>query len=487
MQDAPVLLIVLAVLVWLFLASAFSRQGVWLLLLWIPIQGWIQLNVFDDARSTVLLYEYQLIGLYGIFVIRALSRPAEYRVPKAVWFAVPFIIWSLLLVPRSISAVGFVITTIGLRTYLLPLPLVWIGYHTFRSRKELETLGVVLMLESALVGMVAAAQYAGLDSLGGAIREVPTGFSTTSGILRPPGTFSSPGHLGMFILCMIPLGIGFLGMARAWSNRLPLVLGLLGTFVALIVNTQRATMVLLVVMIPAIVIVARQLKALRIVVLACFLGFAGWMAGTQVVGEAFATRVSSISDDLRIDLIETPSARMADALRTPVAGGGLGIASPGAVRLETPFGTKQNRLFVGPNSAESFMAALVYETGVPGLLFFYLYIGALLVFGARAVRLCRGTESALIAASIFCYEIAICIQSWTYDPLHYPPSRIFFWFWAGVLLSLPRLEAGTLSRARTAVSRASASAARRLGRSAAMPARGGSPREAVLGRTPQRW
>ena len=91
--------------------------------------------------------------------------------------------------------------------------------------------------------------------------------------------------------------------------------------------------------------------------------------------------------------------------------------------------------------SESFMASLVYETGIPGLFLFFLFMAALMVAGVRSVRACRHTDMGLLAAAFVGFQVTIWLQSWSYDPLHFPPSRVMFWFLAGVLLSLPRLAA----------------------------------------------
>lgn len=41
------LLVIGISIAWLALAMRHGRLAVWLLLLWIPIQGWVQLNIFQ--------------------------------------------------------------------------------------------------------------------------------------------------------------------------------------------------------------------------------------------------------------------------------------------------------------------------------------------------------------------------------------------------------------------------------------------------------
>ena len=173
----------------------------------------------------------------------------------------------------------------------------------------------------------------------------------------------------------------------------------------------------------------------------------GGAIGSQVAGGAFLQRAQSIVGDSEFSLLIAPVERMTDALETPLIGGGLGIASPGLSRVSALLGVPGRRGQLQAKPAESFMASLVYELGVPGLCLFYLFLVAILLNGFRSVRECRHSDLALLAAALFAFQIAILLQSWTYDPLHYPPSRVLFWVWAGVLLRLPHLaEADPLAR-----------------------------------------
>ena len=455
-------LVVGVALLWLLVAWYYTSAAIWFVLLWLPIQGWIQLNVFEDSSATVLLYEFQIIGLYLVVAIKALRSPDRFGPPALMRFAIPFALWVLLLVPRSLAINGTVVTLVGLRTDLLPLPLVWIGYRAFDSRRELENIGWPLMLQLAFVGSVAAAQFMSLSSGTGTIFEIPTGY-TQAGVIRPPGTFSTSAHFGMYILFSVPFAIGLLGLNVPFWKRVCFVIGLGGATVGLMANTQRATVVLLALTVPVIVLLARRRRAVMQVTIALGAILGGAVIGNQLSGEAFQQRVASITYDLNNTLVLNPIERWNDAMRDPVWGGGLGIASPGGNRLEPETAMKiERRENVIIKTPESFMAALIYETGVPGLIFYYLFIAAILYHGLRALRVLRPTDMGLFAAAIIGFQIAILVQSWPYDPLHYPPSRVLFWFWAGALMRLPALAAQSAGRQAATVPRASMVPQRRL-------------------------
>jgi hypothetical protein len=433
------LLVIGLAIAWLVLAIRHSRLAVWLLLLWIPMQGWVQLNVFADSSATVLIYEFLIIGVYIAFAIRAVKAPDLYGPPAFVKYAVPFAAWMLLLVPMGISANGLLLTLLGVRTYLLPLPLLWVGYYAFQSRRELENVGWLLMAQAAVIAAVAVSQLTMLSSVSGTVFEVPVGFGQ-AGVIRPPGTFSAAGHYGMYILFVIPLAMGLLSMAAPFWKRAAFAAGLAGGVIGLMANTQRATMVLLMIAVPLTAILARRRQAMMRMAVACAFGVSALFVGNQFAGTVFQERIASIGNDLNATLVVNPMVRLRDSLLTPVWGAGLGVASPGSGRLlpETSMAAPR-RTGESIKPAESFMAALIHDSGIPGLALFYLLLGVTLKRGLESVRACRGSDLGTLAAAIFSFQVAILLQSWAYDPLHFPPSRVLFWLWAGVLCALPRL------------------------------------------------
>ena len=461
------LLIIGLSIAWLALALRHGRLAVWLLLLWIPVMGWIQLNFFGDSSATVLIYEFLIIGLYLAFGIRAVRSPARLGPPPLAKFAVPFIVWTLLLVPMGVSTNGLMLTLLGLRTYLLPLPLIWSGYRAFETRRELETVGWLLMIQTGIIAIIAVSQLAIVSSASGAIFEVPLGYGQ-AGVIRPPGTFSSAGHYGMYILFAIPFAMGMLSINAPLWRRVAYAAGLVGGIIGLMANTQRATMILLAITLPLMALLGRRRQAFFRMAAGVALIASALVVGNQFAGQVFQERVLSIGADMHFTMVANPMFRLRDSLRTPVWGAGLGVASPGSGRLEPESSMAlptQRRESIKPS--ESFMAALIYDTGVPGLVFFYLLLGVMIQRSLMSVRACHGTDLGTLASAILVFQLAILIQSWAYDPLHYPPSRVLFWFWSGVACALPKLTAGVVPRA--AARRPPGIPARRLTRPELVP------------------
>src|SRR5581483_2039757 len=233
---------------------------------------------------------------------------------------------------------------------------------------------------------------------------------------------------GMYLMAMIPLGVGLIGLAGRRRRRAVIVIGMAAALVTLAVNSQRSALMQLCVALPLLFIWGRRLT-LRTTAYGVLLVTAVLVGGSSIMGSAFTNRVISVRDNIKFALVTAPIERMTQALTQPVLGQGLGIASPGSSRLKV----------TSDASAESFMAALVYQGGVPLLILFYLILANLFLAGYRSLRRLRVPAYRLFGAAILAYQVEILLQSWTYDPLHYPPNRYIFWFWTGLLLALPRL------------------------------------------------
>ena len=107
----------------------------------------------------------------------------------------------------------------------------------------------------------------------------------------------------MYVLFSVLLAVGLLGVGGAAKTKAKTkakviyTIGLLSATVALIVNTQRAAMVLLAVMLPMVFLLAGKARHIRIgVTIALMLGIGGAI-GSQVAGGAFLQRAQSIVGD----------------------------------------------------------------------------------------------------------------------------------------------------------------------------------------------
>ena len=80
----------------------------------------------------------------------------------------------------------------------------------------------------------------------------------------------------MYVLVSVPFAIGLLGLSVTFRTRVIYAIGLAGAMITLMVNTQRATIVLFTVTLPLVFLLARKLRAIRNGLIAlCVLGAGG--------------------------------------------------------------------------------------------------------------------------------------------------------------------------------------------------------------------
>jgi len=124
-------------------------------------------------------------------------------------------------------------------------------------------------------------------------------------------------------------------------------------------------------------------------------------------------------------------------------GAGLGRtgAGAGAFRAQLTSTPQGARLQQEVGWSDNFFADELVEAGIPGLAILTTLLVGLLVGAARLARRARDplitSASAAIAGLFFTYLVI----SWGSQPLLANPTLAFFWFLAGVLAALRRIEA----------------------------------------------
>ena len=94
----------------------------------------------------------------------------------------------------------------------------------------------------------------------------------------------------MYVLFTVPLAFGLLGLSVPMWKRVGFVIGLAAAIVCLMVNTQRATIVILPVVLPVILLLARRRRAVATTIVALAVAATGSIVGSRVAGQAFSDR-----------------------------------------------------------------------------------------------------------------------------------------------------------------------------------------------------
>jgi len=125
--------------------------------------------------------------------------------------------------------------------------------------------------------------------------------------------------------------------------------------------------------------------------------------------------------------------RTAEALTKAPLGWGMGYASVGT-RHVMPGG--QALMLV-----ENYITKLAYEMGWFGLVTFFWLVGASLVQGMRCYRQCATPEARYVTGCLAIFVSGLLILSFAGTLLDKIPVNVYFWFFLGVMLKVPQMQA----------------------------------------------
>jgi hypothetical protein len=332
------------------------------------------------------------------------------------------------------------IAAIGLKTWLLYLPLVLVGQQLFRSvgqlRRSLRIL-LLIALVPAVVGIAEAILvYTGHSSVvndlyGSLASDVTQGFATVGlgsdlTVKRIPSTFTFVTQYYLFLLAMVPVActIWLSDNDRRWR--------LFGGFaVALIAlagvsSGARGFLVWFPIELGLILALSGN-RARRMLV---------WIYGTAgvliVMLSSLLSGVAQFLISLATDYLFGVSIREISA-----AIGSAGLLGAGA-------GTQTGaiRYVQGPSvgvGVEGWYAKVLYELGLPGLIFVLFLFSVVLVALWSARQQLRFEPLGVLSGAILAASLTTMVNIVKGPYVDLDPLSVYFWFFIGLGLALPRL------------------------------------------------
>jgi len=417
------------------LCVLYWRKGVYFLFFYLCIEGLVSLWLYP-WRMPLLFKDFIIILIYIGFLTKFTIQR------KQVLFRSPLTVPLLLLATFGVIQLfnpnleNLVVGLVGIRTLLLYIPLLFIGYHFIKTKEQLYKCGIFLVILAIPVSVVGIFQYlAGPDAVAGlgpgfARSVVAVGTPLGYAVFRPTSTFSYAGGLGGYLLVMILLTICFINFrVRGWTKWICLI-SLASLIFGLAANTQRSAMLLLSLGIPVMYLLQKKRiisSALPFLVGSCLV--AAWF-----FLPAFFYRLDTMTRDpygviVRQHLINPAVVSVSRALISSPLGRGIGYASPGSRYVTT-----------GWTFTESFVAYLIYELGIVGLALYIWILASLVRLGFRIHRGLSDSGLRWLAVGIVVYQLAIISISGTYCPLNFPPTNVYFWFFGGAIMKLSIID-----------------------------------------------
>lgn len=347
----------------------------------------------------------------------------------------PLIIFALVQTLFLLFPIGLPLLarSVGWKMRLLYVPVMFLAYRYVRSFEDVRRLALILIATAIPVSIFGIYLYfagpSALRSIGGTYSAIV--YSTT-GVWRVPGTFTSPGQYGLYLLFHSVLAIGLL----IWGGvtlrqRLLLWIALGVTIVAMLASGSRSPLVLAAACTGLTIVSLRRVGQLVRIGIVLYVVFA---VGFSTLGAGVADRVDSIASADHIDRFQRTyfgQLFLPTMMEQPM-GLGLGSATIGA-RHFTEFGQV---VFV-----ESYFGLIAIETGVLGL-FAILWVAAaaaMLLWRMRAVmKTAPDTAPTWHVLALFATTIVLLLPVGT--PLDAAPGNLYFWLALGICAKLYDLE-----------------------------------------------
>jgi len=333
------------------------------------------------------------------------------------------------------SPVNVLSELVALKQRIFYIPLILVAYFFIRSVDDLKWL--ISAMAAYAIGVSFFGIYlffagpGGLARLGAGYSAVIFAAQTSVETWRVPGTFTSPGQYGVYLMANLLFVAGLLLLPRL--ERWVRVLGLfaiMSIVLAMLASGSRAPIVLATAGLAFVLTASGRLGRGAVWALLLY----GIMAyGFIVFGPGVQDRIGSIASSEHLARFERTyfgQLFLPSLLEYPL-GRGLGLATIGARHFAELFQVVL---------VESYLGILAVETGWPGLLAFVAVELAALQLIFRHYRLMAASPDGFLWLTLATYvglTIAILPVSTGID---HAPTNFYFWFAVGAIIRLVEIE-----------------------------------------------
>lgn len=414
------------------------RWGVCTVLVYVTVEGAVT-NALFPLTAPLLFKDILLGATYCGFLMRVCRR-------QEAWPAAGLVVWPLaalaaLCVVEALnpSGVDLPVTLIGIRVLLFYAPLYVLGVALARDAGVLPRLTRLVLYISLPIALFGIFEWVRGPE---AVAMLGPGFARSIWIIgpeagplmiyRPTSTFAFVAHYGAYLLFIGVLSFATLHMRLRLRERWAMVGVFVTAMVAVAVEAQRTTWVLLPAAAIGIYLLHREGRGLlrALPVLAAGVGLAA-----VVAGPVLSNRLPLLASGITIyqnrlyggagGAFENANLWSLDAL----IGHGTGTAL-GAIRYVTAGAV--------PSTFESGWFMPFYMFGVLGLFVYAWLYGAVLLEAWRGCgRMPVGERWLGVALVCFLFLTAA-----VNGPITYPPTNVYFWLFAGLLAGRTAVREG---------------------------------------------
>lgn len=427
------------------------RWSLYALLLYIPVSGVPIIATYPHTHIAVLLKDILFVGpaYLGFLAWAAAKRSRIVFVGAPI---VPFALLALLVLGQALnpSLPNLLVGAIGVKVWLLYIPLYFLGYHMVRDRADLSRLLAVMSLSAVLplvLGIVEAILIKGGHAdivyrwYGAAAPAVTQDFAQFSygggGTLRRvSSTFSFATQYYAFTASMVVVIYAWwrgvlIGTKHAPLGRLFWLLAITAAFL----SGARGAFLLIPFLVLMILVLDRP-PGLRIS--GRLLGpAAALLAAITALGTAAPTLIGSTLHTGAQEFNDVFVKGFSRAIGTTWVGLGTGIDTNA-----TRYAYSRPALFqgVGGTWYESWWVKVVLELGVPGLFVVCLLFGTLVGRGVRHHRALHDPRLRAVSAALLAFLVWNLAYGLKGQYVDFDPIDVYFWLLAGIAARLWSLD-----------------------------------------------
>jgi len=431
------------------------RASVYVFMVYVVAEGFL-INYFYTVPELNLLKDAFIVSLFGVLAVTTVPR-GIFPLPRTNWF-IPFTLFAVIYVAQVFNPYlpNILVGLVGLRVGLLYAVLVPVAYWFFDTRQRVLHFFLFLTLLSVPVSLFGIFQYfAGPNWLialsPGFSRAVfyaaGTGGGSTQGYyFRTISTFVQTGGFAIYLCFMMLLAVAQMNMPRLRNWRWWIISAFVLQFLAAITTGGRAPLVMF--LVAATLLMTMQRRMAKVVPVLTLVGLV-FMGAVILFGDVVAERFGTLLDMEGVQARNVPLAVgwLYEAMRSDFAGMGAGYAT---IASRHAGATDLNQVVV-----ENTFAKVRFETGLPGLLLYFIFILCVIWECIRTPLRLPDRELAWLvgACSAFILVNVFLALPWG-TPFDISPTNIYLWFFLGLLGRAPHLLTEKRALEMTAAERA---------------------------------
>ena len=449
---AAILGLPIALTIWVAILGKWQR-ALWMLILYVPFGSGIALMMRPNPFGSLLKDFLFVLPVYAVFILFHMREFRNTRIPNPISLMFVLLAAVVLLQTFNPSMRDLVAGAVGIKVWLLYIPLAYLVSAMIIRAEDLVGFLRVATAISIIPCGLGILQFAMSSTLGygetmtlfygrnaAAATQNFSTFQMGADFYRIPSTFSFVTQYSGYALMM--LAIAYIHQSiephPGWRLFAKIATGMI--FVAAILAGARANFLFAPMLLLVILFLDAKLKRLALwliigpFVMITTLNTVGLDVFT--IADKTSGLVTNYGSDLIIpDLIKS-------LVNSPL-GQGVGMNTGASRNLMSAA-----EIAVLPPMIEGYYSKTIIELGIPGLIIQLGILFLLLFYGLGIHQRARDPMSRSCSAAITGFIIVMAIHSFKGWQVDLDPINVWYWILVGILFRLPELRFDKLAEAR---------------------------------------